>query len=182
MIIKPKIPGLAKRTNYAIVIQDTLRQEDFDALAAEIRVVRSAIMTWRSKFNKALIHAQDCSRDDATDFGKRYELLGLSLVVNIVISRLLCCILPNDRAFLEEEVQNMAFEVKAVQVSLEHNRRAEFFFAQKAKIAEAAIATHAYFQDVLYSGRVVERWRLEKFWEALGRKCCDGETCCDPGM
>jgi hypothetical protein len=87
--------------------------------------------------------------------------------------------LPNDRAFLEEEVQNMAFEVKAVQVSLEHNRRAEFFFAQKAKIAEAAIVTHSYFEEVLYSGRVVERWRLEKFWEALGRQCCDGETCCD---
>jgi hypothetical protein len=180
MMIKPKVAGLAKRTNHAIVTQDTLQQEDFDALAAEIRVVRSAIMTWRSKFNTALIHAEECSRDDATDFGKRYELLGLSLVVNIVISRLLCCILPNERAFLEEEVQNMAFEVKAVQVSLEHNRRAEFFFAQKAKIAEAAIATHSYFQDVLYSGRVVERWRLEKFWEALGRKCCDGETCCDP--
>jgi hypothetical protein len=95
------------------------------------------------------------------------------------VSRLLCSIAPNERALLEEKVQSLATELKAVQGSLKYNRRAEFFFAQKAKIADAAIVTHTYFRDVLDSGKIVERWRVEKFFEALGRKGCDGETCCD---
>src|ERR1700753_3217498 len=101
------------------------------------------------------------------DFGKRYELPGISFVIHITVSRLLCSIVPNERALLEDEVQNLAIELKAIQGSLEHNRRAEFFFAQKAKNAEAAIATHGYFRDVLDSGKVVESWRLEKLFEAL---------------
>lgn len=182
MVIKSKVAGLAKRTNHAVVIQDTLELRDFEAIAFDISVVRSAIVTWRRKFNTALIHAEERSRDDTMDFGKRYELLGLSLIINIVVSRLLCSIVPKDRALLEEEVQNQAVELKAVAGSLEHNRRAEFFFAQKGKIADAAIATHVYFQDVLDSGEIIERWRLEKFFEAMGRKCCSGETCCNSNV
>jgi hypothetical protein len=181
MILKFKISGLAKRTNHAVVIQERLQQEDFEILASDIRGVRSGIITWRRKFNTALIHAGHPSRDDAMDFGKRYELLGISLVVNIMASRLLGCIVPNDRALLEEEVQNVAMELKALQSSSEHNRRAGFFFAQNAKIADAAIATRMYFREVLNSGKIIERWRLEKFFESIGRKCCDedGEGCCD---
>jgi hypothetical protein len=153
MMIKPKVAGLAKRTNHAIVIQDTLELEDFEAIATDISAVRSAIVTWRRKFNTALIHAEERSQKDTMDFGKHYELVGISLIINIVLSRLLFSIVPNDRALLEEEVQNLAVEVKSVQGSLEHNRRAEFFFAQKGKIANAAIATHTYFEDVLDNGR-----------------------------
>jgi hypothetical protein len=179
MLIKPKVSGLVRRTNHAVFMQDTLQQEDFDALATDIRAARCAILKWRRKFNTALLHAEERSRKDPLDFGKRYELLGLSLVVNIILSRMLCCIVPNDRALLEEEVQNLSAELKTVQGTLEHNRRAELFFAQKAKIGDAAIATHTYFRDVLHNGRIIELWRLEKFFEALGRKCCDGRTCCD---
>jgi hypothetical protein len=179
MILKPKVSGLVMRTNHAVLMQETLQPEEFDALAADIRPVRCAILKWRQKFNTALLHADERSRKDRLDFGKRYELLGISLVVNIIISRLLCCIVPNDRALLEEEVQNLAAELKTVQGSLGHCRRAEFFFAQKAKIGDAAIATHIYFRDVLHSGKIIELWRLEKFFEALGRKRCDGKTCCN---
>jgi transposase-like protein len=179
IMLKAKLSGLAKRTNHAVAIQDALQPQDFEAIAAELRVVRSAVVAWRRTFNTALIHTEERSRNDTMDFGKRYELLGISLVVNIILSRLLCSIVPNDRALLEEEVQNLAAEMEAVQESLEHNQRAKFFFAQKSKTADAAIATHPYFRDVLYSGKVVELWRLEKFFEAMGRKCCNGETCCD---
>jgi hypothetical protein len=179
MMIKSKLSGLTKRANHAVVIQDSIQPEDFDALAANIRVVRSAVISWRQKFNIALIHADERSKEDTMDFGNRYELLGISLIINIVLSRLLCCIVPNDRALLEEEVQNSAGELKAVQESLEHNQRAKFFFAQKAKIADAAIATHMYFEDVLDSGKIVAPWRLEKFFQAMGRKCCDGDICCN---
>ena len=178
MIVKPKVTGLAKRTNHAVKMQDTLLPEQFEAIAADVRTVRSTLVTWRRQFNTALIHAEERSRDDPLDFGKRYELLGISLVMHIIISRLLCSIIPNERALLEEEVQNLAVELKTVQGSLAHNRRAEFFFAQKATIADAAVATHTYFHDVRDSGKIVEAWRLEKFFEATGRKCCDGRTCC----
>ena len=179
MILKPKVSGLAKRTNHVIFMQDMLQPEDFEDLAADLHDARSSIVTWRRKFNTALIHADERSREDPLDFGKRYELLGVSLVIHIIVSRLLCAIVPNERRLLEEEIQNVALELKNIQGSLSHNRRAEFFFEQKGRIADAAIATHSYFEDVLDSGRVVEAWRLEKFFQAIGRKCCNGETCCE---
>jgi hypothetical protein len=113
------------------------------------------------------------------DFGKRYEILGISLIINILVSRLLGAIVPNDRAFLEEEVQNVAIELKVLQDTSEHNPRASFFFAQKGVMADAAIATHACFSEVVHSGKVVDSWRLQKFFDVLGRKSCNGETCCD---
>ena len=179
MMLKPRVSGLAKRTNHAVFMQDMLQPEDFEIIAADLRVARSKIVTWRRKFNTALIHAEERSREDPLDFGKRYELLGVSIVIHIILSRLLCSIAPNDRSLLEEEVQNLALELKTVQGSLAHNRRAEFFFEQKSRIADAAISTHSYFEDVLDSGKIVEIWRLEKFFTALARKCCDGVACCD---
>jgi len=179
MKIKPRLSGVAKRTNHAVVMQDTLEIADFEAIAADVRDLRSSVLDWRSNFNTALLSVDERTRTNATDFGKRYELLGLCLCINIILNRLLLSVSPNERALLEEEVQSLAVELKAAQSSLENNRRAEFFFAQKAKIADAAIATHIYFRDVLYSGEIVKPWRLEKFFEAIGRKCCDGETCCD---
>jgi hypothetical protein len=161
-------------------MQDTLQSEHFEAIAADLHTARSKIVTWRRNFNTALIHADQSSREDPLDFGKRYELLGVSLVIHIVLSRLLCSISPSNRRLLEEEVQNLALELKTVQGSLAHNRRAEFFFEQKGGIADAAIATHPYFEEVLDSGKIVETWRLETFFKALGRKCCDGGvSCCD---
>jgi hypothetical protein len=180
--IKAKISGIAKRTNHAVYNQTTLEPLYFETLATEIRLIRSSILSWRRKFNIALIHASSkVPQNSAADFGKRYELLAIALIINIVTSRLLLSISPSERTILEEEVQNLAIELKAVQSSLNHNRRAEFFFAQKARIAEAAITTHTTFWDVRDSGVVVELWRLEEFFNAIGRKCCDGETCCDTG-
>ena len=69
MMLKTKVSGLAKRTNHAVVIQNTLQKDDFTKLAADIRVVRSSIITWRRQFNTALIHVDERSRKDTTDFG-----------------------------------------------------------------------------------------------------------------
>ncbi|KAF4613431.1 hypothetical protein G7Y89_g15456 [Cudoniella acicularis] len=179
IILKSKIPGLVKKTNHAVFIQETLQPKDFDALADEIRVVRTAIVTWRRKFNTALLHAEPHPQNKTIDFAKRYELLGISLIINIMLSRLLASIVPNDRALLEEEAQNLAIELKSVQGSLGHSKRAQFYFEQKAKLADAAIDTHEEFREEIGSGRVVESWRLERFFEAIGRKCCDGKTCCE---
>ena len=179
MMLKPSVSGLAKRTNHAVFMQEELDSENLETLAADLRGARSRIVMWRRRFNTALLNAEESTRKDALDFGKRYELLGVSLVVHILLSRLLCSIAPNDRSLLEEEVQSLASELKAVQGTLAHNRRAEFFFEQKSKIADAAISTHPYFEDVVHSGKVVELWRLEAFFKALNRKCCDGENCCE---
>ena len=179
MILMAKTPGLAKRTGHAVIVQDTLQPEDFESIAADLRVVRSAIITWRRKFNMALLRIRERPLNDTGDFEKRYELLGISLIINILMSRMLCCIVPSERALLEEEVQNLAIELKAVQGSAEHNKRATFFLSQKATVAEATIATHAEFLDVAGSGMVVDAWRLKRFCELLGRRCCDGVTCCE---
>jgi len=152
MILKPRISGLAKRTNHAVFMQEELNSEKLDAIAADLRDARSRIVMWRRKFNTALLNADESTRNDALDFGKRYELLGVSLVVHILLSRLLCSIAPACRSLLEEEVQSLALELKTVQGTLSHNRRAEFFFEQKSKIADAAISTHPYFEEVLHSG------------------------------
>lgn len=179
MTLKCKVSGLTKRTNHAVVVQNSLEPSHFQGLAADIRSLRSRIIDWRRRFNIALIRASDSSKEDALDFGKRYELLGISLIVHIVVSRLLYAISPKDRALLEDEVQNLALELKAMQQTVENNPRASFFFAQKGTIADAAIATHACFNDVVDSGRIVDSWRLEKFFDAMGKKKCNGETCCN---
>jgi hypothetical protein len=182
MMLKPKVSGLVKRTNHAVLMQDTLQPEDFEAITVDLHAARSTMVNWRRKFNTALIHAHERCREDPLDFSKRYELLGVALVVHILLSRLLCSMVPNERGLLEEEVQNLALELKTIQGSLGHNRRAELFFNQKAKIGDAVIATHKDFREVVNSGRIVELWRLEKFFDALGRKNCDGKTCCDPNL
>jgi hypothetical protein len=173
-----KIPGILNRTIHAVVVQDTLQPEDFKTIATDVRAVRSAIVTWRRKFNTALVHAEERSRRDTADFGNRYELLATCIIINIIASRMLSSIEPNDRALLEEEVQNLAVELKAIQGSVSHNRRAGFHLAAKAKIADAAIATHDVFQEAVGSGKVMEPWRLKVFCKSLGRKCCNGKSCC----
>jgi hypothetical protein len=180
LIILSKLPTLAKRSTHAIIFQELFAPSHFEALASEIRVVRTSILSWRRKFNTTLINAEDRSREDTADFGKRYELFGVSLVINILLNRMLHYVSPKERNILEEEVQNLALEIKTVQESLElkHNHRANFFLAQKSLVADAAIATHKYFLEVLDSGQIIEAWRLKKFCESLGRKCCDGKNCC----
>jgi hypothetical protein len=180
LIIPSKIPTLAKRSTHAVSFQELFAASHFQAIAADIRAVRTSILTWRRRFNTTLINAEDRSHTDTIDFGKRYELLGVSLVINILLDRMLHYVSPKERAVLEEEVQNLALELKLVQKSLEgdHNHRANFFLAQKSLVADAAIATHSYFLEVLDSGKIIEAWRLKKFCQSLGRKSCDGNNCC----
>jgi hypothetical protein len=180
LIILSKVPTLAKRTTHAVTFQNHFPPSHFEAIASEIRTLRTSILNWRRKFNTILINAEDRSREDTADFGKRYEVFGVSLVINILLNRMLHYVSPKERAILEEEVQNLALEIKAVQESLElkHNHRASFFLAQKSLVADAAIATHRYFLEVLDNGQIIEAWRLKKFCESLGRKCCDGNNCC----
>lgn len=178
MMLMAKLPGIAKRTGHVIVAQDVLQPEDFVALVDNVRVVRAGIITWRRSFNIALLQIEQRPPGETADFGKRYELLGLSLIINIMASRMLCCIVPNERAFLEEEIQYLAVEFQAVKRSAEHNHRASFFLAQKAKIANAAITTHADFQCIAGSGRIVDLCRWQRFCKAIGRRCCDENMCC----
>jgi hypothetical protein len=178
LIILSKIPALAKRTTHAVTFQELFASSHFEAISSDIRIIRSSILSWRRKFNTTLINVEERSRDDTADFGKRYELFGVSLVINILLDRMLHYVSPNERAVLEEEVQNLALEIKTVQESLKHNRRASFFLAQKSLVADAAIATHRYYLEVLDSGKIIEAWRFKKFCESLGRKCCDGNHCC----
>jgi len=180
MMIKCRVPSLAKRTNHAVVTQTAISSECLANLIADIRTLRSSVMSWRRKFNIALISKEDCSPYDTLDYAKRYEVFGLSLVVNIMTTRLLLCLEPNGRAYLEEEVHNLALELKDTQRLITDNRRAALFLAQKAKFADAAIATHDIFVEAAGNRGIVEPWMLEKFFTVLGRrKGCDGQACCE---
>jgi hypothetical protein len=169
-VIKVKIPGLAHRVSHAVAVQDTLQLGDFETIATDLYSIRSNILTWRLRFNVALMHAVQQCGDLTNSFDKRFELLGLSLLMNIVVDRLLCSIMPNTRFLLEEEVQNLAKEFKALQDSQDYSQRVDLFLREKAEIADAAIATHAEFQQLISSGKIIESWRLQSFFKAMGRK------------
>ncbi len=170
-----KIPGLARRSSNLVIHQDTMKLQDFDGVTSDVRALRSSVIAWRRDYNTAMIHDANRGRTHERGtgvkvFDKRYEMLGMSLVVHILASRMLVCIAPTSRALLEEEVQSLALELKSLQESLEDDGRATFFLAQKAKIADAAIATHIYFLEAAESGRIIEPWRMKKYCEAIGRK------------
>ncbi|KAI8628057.1 hypothetical protein F5Y19DRAFT_439421 [Xylariaceae sp. FL1651] len=179
-----RIPGLARRNTCAVNKQ--LEQHDIEALETSLRGLRSKITEWRRDFNTALIHATDigadtCAENQNSNTDKRYELLGISLVIHILVSRMLVCIVPDGRALLENEVQDRALELKQVHQSVRkgnnnynhklYHYRAEFFLTQKVKIADAAIATHLDFLSAAESGHIVEPWMLKKFCTELGRQC-----------
>lgn len=178
MRLMAKTPGLVKRTGHAVVLQKTLQPEQFLVIARALRSLRSEIITWRRQFNTALIQRDKSTDNQPNDFGKRYELLGISLIIHILMSRMLCCIVPSEREILEEEVQNLAAEFKAVQGLVEQSQRAGFFLAQKARIADASIATHSDFEEFVGSAEIVDIWTMKRFNDSIGRKSCDGKTCC----
>ncbi|PKK54283.1 hypothetical protein CI102_1725 [Trichoderma harzianum] len=174
-----RVPGLAKKTCHAVTMQHSLQPRDFDAVAAKVRILRSDVAAWRRDFNMTLIHTPDTTKKNSTlDTDKRYELLGVALIIQILVSRMIVCISPNDRGLLEEEVQSFAIELKCLLGSVRHHRRAEFFLTQKVKIANAALVTHDDFAAAIGCDRVIEAWKLKKFDNAFGRKTCDGITCC----
>jgi hypothetical protein len=194
MLLMAKGPGLIKRTGHAVVVADSQdgreQERDVDVLMGEVHVFRSKVIAWRSDFNMALIDAlegaDNTSQRDMPSACKRYELLGVSLVVLMLADRMLVSLSPPQdpgARLLEDEAQASAAELKQVQRSVHSNSdnpRAEFALGQKAKIADAAIATHADFRRATerVAGRVVEASVLKRFWEALGWRCCDGKDCC----
>ncbi|KAK1238187.1 hypothetical protein MKX08_002766 [Trichoderma sp. CBMAI-0020] len=175
LILLTKLPGLVKKTCHVVAVQNTLRAEDFDSVAAGLRELRSNIAVWRREFNMALIHANNKTNPD-----KRYEFLGTCIVIQIFTSRLLSSILPNERRLLEEEAQCFAMELKHLHESVGPRTRDKFLLTQKARIANAAIDTRDDFAATVGNGRIVEAWRLKRFCSLFGRKFCDGITCCTP--
>lgn len=195
MLLMAKVPGLAKRTSHAVAMADLQgghgNEQDIDALTSEVHTLRSKVITWRRDFNMALIHSIDSANTNTSvgnmhSASKRYELLGASLVIHMLADRMLVSLSPPQDPggrLLEDEVQGLAAELKQAQRSvplIPGNHRAEFFLDQKAKIADAVIATHADFRRAAArgTGRVTEARVLKGFCEALGRKCCDGKDCC----
>ena len=205
MLLMAKVPGLAKRTTHAVVVtvpqeaQDEQHEQELQDLMADVDSLRARIVKWRRDFNTALIHAvgptdnwisstgSNTTLERGTDdAGKRYELLGISLVVHMLAGRMLVSLSPpGDRGalLLEDEVQAVAAELGQVHRSVPsggRNHRARFVLLQKTKIADAAVATHADFRRAAMrdDGRAVEPLVLKRFCELLGRKCCDGQGCC----
>ncbi|KAF2111233.1 hypothetical protein BDV96DRAFT_189386 [Lophiotrema nucula] len=173
MKIMVKLSGLARRTSLAVAAQDTLRGEHLHVLETDIRNACSAAVAWRRKFNTSLMTAE--KRNERDDFGKRHELLATELIIHVTLSRMLCAIVLDDRPYLDEEVQNMAQELRDLKKGVENNKRASFFLAQKTIVSDASIATHEIFQVAVDRGKIVEQSRLLEFCKELGRKNHDGK-------
>ncbi len=103
MVLMAKIGGLAKRTSHwvaAAALEDGYaNDQDVDSLVAELHALRCKVIAWRRDFNTALIHAADGTRSNAMDnkvdcVNKRYELLGVSLVVHVLANRMLVSLSP----------------------------------------------------------------------------------------
>ncbi|KAK7222382.1 hypothetical protein V2G26_010385 [Clonostachys chloroleuca] len=171
MTFMTRIPGLALMTFQLLSADTYLQTAELQAEVAKLRSLRSAIIAWRRSFNTALLNAVDVCHTAKDETGKRYELLAIAIVLHILTTRMLLCISPNEREFLEEEVQSQAAELKEIQVSVAGKHgRAEFLISQKAMTANATIATHSDFQESVGTGRLVEPWKLAKFLELAKKK------------
>ncbi|CAI6100945.1 unnamed protein product [Clonostachys chloroleuca] len=171
MTFMTRIPGLALMTFQLLSADTYLQTAELQAEVAKLRSLRSAIIAWRRSFNTALLNAVDVCHTAKDETGKRYELLAIAIVLHILTTRMLLCISPNEREFLEEEVQSQAAELKEIQVSVAGKHgRAAFLISQKAMTANATIATHSDFQESVGTGRLVEPWKLAKFLELAKKK------------
>jgi hypothetical protein len=166
-----RIPALALMTFQLLSADTCLQTAELQAGVAKLRSLRSAIIAWRRSFNTALLNAVDVCLTANDETGKRYELLAIAIVLHILTTRMLLCISPNEREFLEEEVQSHAAELKEIQVSVAGKHgRAAFLISQKAMTADATIATHSDFKESVGTGRLVESWKLAKFLELAKKK------------
>ncbi|VUC29127.1 unnamed protein product [Clonostachys rosea] len=171
MTFMTRIPTLARTTSHLLSSGACLQAAETQAAVASLRSLRSAIIAWRRRFNTALLNAVDacssrttCHTNMKDETSKRYELLAISIVLHILTGRMLLCISPNERDFLEEEVQGQAAELKEVQESVSRKHgRAAFLISQKVMTADAAIATHFDFQESVGTEGLVEHWKLAKF-------------------
>ncbi|CAH0026970.1 unnamed protein product [Clonostachys rhizophaga] len=171
MTFMTRIPGLALMTFELLSADTCLQTAELQAGVAKLRSLRSAIIAWRRSFNTTLLAAVDVHHTAKDETGKRYELLAIAIVLHILTTRMLLCISPNEREFLEEEVQSQAAELKGIQVSVAGKHgRAAFLISQKAMTADATIATHSDFQESVGTGRLVEPWKLAKFLELAKKK------------
>lgn len=169
-IIKVKIPGLAHRATQAVETQDSLQPADLEGIVSDLLSARSNLLRWRVRFNNALMHDTQKRTNSSTGFDKRWELLGMWLVLVMLVGRLLVAVQPQARFLLEEEVQNYALEFTALQESQEYNQRAGLFLKEKEKIACAVIATHTEFHGLLHSGKIIDAPRLQRFFNMIGRR------------
>uniref|UniRef100_A0A8H7TMA4 Transcription factor domain-containing protein n=1 Tax=Bionectria ochroleuca TaxID=29856 RepID=A0A8H7TMA4_BIOOC len=166
-----RIPALALMTFQLLSADTCLQTDELQAGVTKLRSLRSAIIAWRRSFNTALLNAADVCLTANDETGKRYELLAIAIVLHILTTRMLLCISPNEREFLEEEVQSHAAELKEIQVSVAGKHgRAAFLISQKAMTADATIATHSDFKESVGTGRLVESWKLAKFLELAKKK------------
>ncbi|KAI1323892.1 hypothetical protein F5Y16DRAFT_327734 [Xylariaceae sp. FL0255] len=168
LITMSKVPGLAKRTEEAIIANDRGELVDFDLLVKDLHSVRTETLAWRRNFNITLINNVDTARvEQGCNPDKRFELLGMTLVFHIIATRMLVCISPRERRLLEEEVQNVSMELKQLHQSVDYvgttNSRAGFFLAQKATVADIAIETNSVINGYDETG-IVDLMTFRQWW------------------
>lgn len=156
-----------------------------DELVEEARRLRKRVQEWRTRFQLALIARAGGGQGDAEKTArirdKRFDMLGTALVLTVISARLIGALSPgSQRGLLEDEAQAAAHEIKELEGQVAPlNPRAGFYLAQKARVAESALGTAKLWTDSLASGgRVIDRWRFQRWCEAVPR-CYSTEGCCE---
>ncbi|KAH8705618.1 hypothetical protein BGW36DRAFT_403159 [Talaromyces proteolyticus] len=165
-----RMPGLAKRTTYAIFNQDSLTVYDRQQIERDLNQARQEIHQWRTNFNRFIVLSVERIAHQL-DLGKRFELLGTSLVLATFINRFIGAICPNQRCWAEEEAQACATEIQTLADDVPKiNPRAGFYLAQKAKMAKATINTASIWKDSIESGKLIEPWKFKEWCGMMNRK------------
>lgn len=175
------MPGIfAEITN--IVCQEKSLSQSAQARAIQtVRQFRKDLIQWSSTYCSYIL-TQGARQQRHRPDDKLVELLGTSLLLRIIASRLLGAISTAERAVLEDEALCLAKEVTTLEKDMSSvNRRASFYLAQKARVANATLQTSGLWEDTDIAsteGKLIEKWKFERWCSLIPRKTSTKKVNC----
>jgi hypothetical protein len=171
-----KMPGLFRDVTHAVCQQDTLSPVAQEALICRGLELKKYLKECRARFDELVA----TEGKKATDQGARFEILGLSLTVSVIVNRLLGAVWPSSRDALEDESLEMADELMNLDDRVgSGNAKVAFYLAQKSRIMDSTVRTTGIWRDRDDSerGKIIQKWKFDAWCAAIPRKVCDGKQC-----
>ncbi|KAH7310427.1 hypothetical protein B0I35DRAFT_358261 [Stachybotrys elegans] len=168
-----KTPGIGRQITDMICSDEPIDESQLAIVLAETRECRSGLLTWKAELYSALTLKKKLTTAELL-IDRRYEHVGTALAGSISMARLLGCISPHERALLEEEAILCSHELLDLvsRISL-LNYSAGFYLEQKSIFARGVLNTTDIWEPSLRSGKLIERWKFERWCDAMGRMTTD---------
>jgi len=181
LILKSRIPGMAKDVTEVVCNQWDENTPDINALVSKAQKLRADLLNWQRDYEDYLSLLPE-PKPGSVEHDERCKVIAIYFSCIMIISRLLGAIVPSRRVELEKHTQSYAQqtldlerEVKAI------GSQASFFMAQTAGIARATKATT---QDWLETskvevemeehrgsrGAIIEARKFERWNKLMGRR------------